>query len=127
MSFEADFYAHLVGGSAVTAIVGEHIWPMVRQERSEPPAVTYQVVALTPSNDLDNSDGSLIQYRVQVDAWARKFDDAVALAEAIRARLQTSASSFSALLIPGGGGDAYESDPKIYRRSMDFSCWYTAP
>jgi hypothetical protein len=128
MTFEADLCAHLLADSGIHTLVGEHVTPMVRKEGlRELPAVTYHVVSATASTEMDNGDGGLINYRVQIDAWDDSYTDVVTLAELLRVRLQTSASSFSATLLPGSGGDAFEEQPRIYRRSMDFSCWYTAP
>lgn len=126
MSFEADLYAHLIADNAISQQIAERLWPVIREEGSGLPAITYQVISEVPSNDLDELDGSLINYRVQLDVWASGYDAARILKELMRARLQTPATTFSALPV-GGGLDLYEDETKIFRVSMDFSMWYSVP
>lgn len=127
MSFEADLNAHLQAGSSIAALVAERIWPVLRDEGSDLPAVTTQIVSDTPSTELDDGDGYLINFRVQIDCWSRDYDQVRTLAEAVRTRMQTAASTFSATPLPGSGGENYEHETKIFRVSRDFSCWYTVP
>ncbi len=127
MSFEADLSAHLAADGTITAITQDRIWPLIRDEGSDLPAISHQVVTAMPATDLDGDDTTLFNYRVQMDIWAYSYDAARTLAELVRTRLKTPAATFSALSQPGGGGDDYEPETKIFRVSMDFSMWYSAP
>lgn len=127
MSFEADLNAHLMADAAINTVTGDRIWPLVRDEGSDLPAITHQVVTPMPATDLDGDDTTLFNYRVQVDIWAHSYDAVRTLAELVRTRMKTPATTFSSLSLSGGGGDDYEPETKIYRVSMDFSMWYSAP
>lgn len=126
MSFEADLRTHL-GAAAVTALVEDRIHPIKRPDAGALPAVTYQMIALDQVNNLAGRDGSLRNYRVQIDIWAAdgKFTDhLLAIDAAIRARMDTPATTFRSAMLPSGFDD-FEPDVKIYRRMLEYSCWYT--
>lgn len=117
MTFEADLRSHLLNSVSV----GERIWPVTRANQTLP-AITYQRIAGVPQNDLDGDDGNLLNIRMQIDVWATTHDAVKALAEAVRTRMQTAASTFHAVMILDQ--DIYEDESRIYRVLMDFSCWY---
>lgn len=121
MSFEADLRTHLL----TVAEVGERIFPIVRPSQGPGltlPAITYQRIAGVPMNDLDGDDGNLLNIRMQIDVWATTHDAVKLIAEAVRARMQVAAATFRAVLLLDQ--DVYEEEVKIFRVSMDFSCWY---
>ena len=122
MTFEADLKSHLQADASIAALVADRIWPIVRAQGSSLPAITYQRVAGTPQSDLDGDDGDLIEVRVQIDCWARGFEDVRTLAELVRVRLQTAASTFRGRLL--FDQDFYEDDVKVFRVSQDFALWY---
>lgn len=122
MTFEADLRSHVLADGTVSGYVGERMFPVIRKEGTQPPAITYQRIAGVPQTDLDGDDGNLMNIRVQVDVWTKKHDDAKVIAEAIRIRMQTAASTFRSVMI--ADEDFYEDDTKLFRASMDFSCWY---
>lgn len=125
MSFEADLKGHLQGSSALTALTADRISPTLREEGTAVPAVTYDVISVDPHNNLAGRDSSLRNYRVQIDCWARTHADALAMFDAIRARMGVSAATFSSVVLATMIED-FEPDTKLYRRSQDFSCWYRA-
>lgn len=126
MSFEADLKTHL-GVAALAALVTDCVWPVIRPEgNSTFPAITYQVIALDPQANLDGIDASLREIRVQIDVWARAHSDILAVADALMTRMDTAATSFTSVLLPGSGADSYEPDTKLYRRTLEWSCWYRA-
>ncbi len=124
MGFEADLKSHLQGASAVSALVADRIHPQVLPEGSTLPAVTYTAVFGTPQNSLDGFTSTIVNYSVQIDCWAATFDAAAALALAVRARMNTAASSFSTVIREYPLLDDYEPDTKRYRRSLGCSCWH---
>jgi hypothetical protein len=125
MSFEADLKSHLQGSAALVALIADRIFPVIREEGSALPAVVYQVIANDPQPNLDAMDTSLRNIRVQLDCWSRAHSDLLTMFDAIRARMDTAASTFTSVAMSSVIDD-YESDTRLYRRLLEFSCWYRA-
>lgn len=123
MSFEADLKTHL-GAAAIVALVGDRVYPVIRPQGSALPAVTYQRIAEDAMMNLDGIDTSLRQVRVQIDCWASTYAAVASLALAMRDRMNAAAATFTSVLLTGGGLDDYEPETRLYRRSMDFHCWF---
>lgn len=124
MSFEADLKAHLQGNAAIAAIVSDRIYPVIRPERADVPAITYQAPPPDQVSHLGGRSATLRNYRLQVDLWARAHSQVVELDAAVRSRMDTAAATFRAVLLPGSGLEDYESETKLYRRVLEFSCWF---
>jgi len=120
MTFEADLKAHLAAESSLVAAVGSRITPVLQEGIY--PAVTYERVIGTPQTNLAGGDGGMVNVRVQIDVWSRSYDQARALSELIRSRMQATASTFRSVCL--SDQDFYESESKVHRSSLDFSCWY---
>ncbi len=120
MSFEADLKAHL-SSSGITAVVADRITPQPLLIAAMP-AITYVIAGDAPQTDLDGADGELNQIRVQLDCWAANHEDVKALAELVRIRMKTAATSFKS--VPLSAIEDYEPRTKRHRMSRDFSCWY---
>ena len=119
MTFEVDLKQHLQTAASLGALVGSRIWPLVRYNDTKP-AITYQIVGTVPQVAVDGGTGDLDNVRVQIDAWADTYDAARQVAAAVR----TAMASFSTNSVPLIDQDFYEQEPRIYRVSLDFSCWY---
>lgn len=119
MTFEADLRAHLLGQTEA----GARIHPVLRPQQGQAglPAITYQRIAGVPQTNTDANE-EMLNIREQVDVWATTHDAAKAIAEAVRVRMQTPAATFRAVLLLDQ--DLYEDETRIFRVSMDFSCWY---
>jgi hypothetical protein len=124
MSFEADLKAHLQADGTIAGIVGQRIFPVIRPERETVPAITYTAPPPDQVNHLGGRASSLRNFRLQVDLWAQAHSQVVTLDAAVRARMDTAAATFRAVLIAGSGLEDYESETKLYRRMMEFSCWF---
>lgn len=124
MSFEAEFKAHLQADSALSELVSDRIYPVLRPEGAALPALTYHVISRDPQNNLDGADSSLRAQRVQVDVWAKKHSDVLAIAAQVRSRLGTAATNFRSVELPSSGLDDYEPDTRLYRRLLEYTCWY---
>lgn len=126
MTFEADLKTHLQSDTAISALVADRIHPLKLDDGATLPAITFQQIADDPQSGLDGDDGNLIRYRIQINVWAsgsNGYMDAKALAELVRIRLQTEASTFSAVPEPSGQ-DVYEPNTKRFGFLRDFSIWY---
>lgn len=124
MSFEVDLKAHLNSDAAIAALVRERVHPGIVPEGSAIPAVTYTVVYGAPQNSLDGHTSGLTRFSVQLDCWALRFDEAIELAAAVKARMDAAAASFTSLVIAYPTIDDYETETKRYRRSLDCACWF---
>jgi hypothetical protein len=122
MSFEADFKAHLQADPALVALVADRIHPGVVPEGSPLPVVTYTHVLGQPEICLDGFTSGVTRYAMQVDCWALTYDEATALALAVRDRLNTDASNFATALTEFPAFDDYEPQTKRYRRSLGCAC-----
>lgn len=126
MTFEADLKSHLAADSTISGLVGERVFAGYVPQGQALPALTFQHIGGQPMTDLSGGDGDMINYRVQINCWAdgvNRYLDAHALAEAVRTRLKTAASTFKAVatLVPQ---DVYEEAPKRFGVYLDFSFWY---
>jgi hypothetical protein len=120
MSFESSLKS-LLGAAGVAALVGDRAYPLKLTQGAAKPAVTYTRVAGVPSTDLSGDDGDLIEVRAQLDCWAATFDEARAVAEAVRAAIKASASPRGYVNVDQ---DFYEDDTRLYRTMLDCSFWY---
>jgi hypothetical protein len=123
MTIESDLKAHLQAASAISAIVDDRITPLVREEGSSSDSVTYSIIAGDPMPNLDGSDSSLANYRVQIDSWSRNHSTVMSLAAAISARMGIAADTFRAVKLPTHLDD-FEFQTKLYRRMLEFSVWH---
>jgi hypothetical protein len=123
MSFEADLKSHL-SVAGIGALVGERVYPIVRPQDSALPAITYSHVFGRPSNSLDGYTGGLQRFLMQIDCWAKSYEQVAALARAVRDRMNTAAATFSTVITEYPLLDDYEPETKLYRRSLSVACWY---
>ncbi len=124
MGFQVDLHGHLAGDGTLWGLVPDRIQPVVRKFGAALPAITYQVVAFVPNNALAGTTDAGGHYRVQLDCWAISYNAAMALAAALKARMNTAAASFRSVL--NLEQDLFEEQSKTYRVLLDFSCWYQA-
>lgn len=123
---EAALHAVLSADAGVTALVGSgasaRIYPLLMQQSSAHPAVTYQRIS-APRVETASLSGqnARVRCRMQLDCWARTFAQALSLSDAVRAAM-LGASTFTALALDER--HTYEDDTSIYRISADYSCWY---
>lgn len=115
--------AELAADAAVTALVGERIYPQVAPQGAAPPYVVMTVVSDVPSNTFDGSPATrLVQSRIQVDCYARMYREARAVADAVDGVL--GALSRPDLIAQREmTQESYENDAELHRVSMDFLVW----
>lgn len=88
---QQQIFTVLSGNEAVTDIVGTRIYPLRIPQRGSLPAVVYQIITTDPVNSLDGDSG-LDLLRLQIKTWADKYEDAQALAVAVRNALNGAGS-----------------------------------
>jgi hypothetical protein len=124
MTFEADLKSRLQS-SGVSAVVDDRVFPLVRKQGSDLPAVTYQVVAGVPQQCLSGFTGALTQVRVQVDVWGSTPDEVFSLGALVQnAMLADSTTNGIRRATLNLFQDFFEDAPRIYRRLLDFNVWY---
>ena len=74
-----------------------------------------------PANTLSGASG-LEEIDLQIDVWARDYDEAKAIAKAVRAAMSPSGPQFCAHLIEDQ--DLYEDGTNYFRVSMEFKVWF---
>lgn len=130
-------YPLLTGDSVIASLIGLRVYPLELPQAPTYPAVTYQVIT-DPREYALSGPSNLGEARVQFDCYATRYDAAIALARAVRNRLE----SFKGVIgnppidVQGafqiGGGDEFESStvkagPRLWRRTLDFTIWYGDP
>lgn len=109
----------------MTAYVGQRIRPGVLNDADIMPAITYSLITGAPQTSLDGFTSGLTRYAVQIDCWASTFNAVVALALAVRDRMNVAADGFRTVITDFPLLDDYEDDTKRFRRSIACACWYT--
>jgi hypothetical protein len=118
-TFGETLRAALVASPAVVAIVVGRIFPNVIKQGTTMPAIRYTVVDDVPWHTL--ADGySRTRARVQVDAYAKKYLDAHALAAAVVGAVGVfTGPAVTAVLL--SKRDGFEDETELHRVSMDFT------
>lgn len=108
---------------AVSAIVGDRIYPQVMPDEPVVPALVYTLISNRPQNSLEGYTSGQMQAIVQIDCYTMMYGDAQLLADAVQDLLGT------ARVVPGIKGwvrdrrDDYEDDSRFHRVSMDIAIW----
>lgn len=117
----ADIFSLLRANSAVVALVGDRIYPLVRPQGSALPAIVFTVVDDLPVNSLGGATSGLVDALVQFDCYAKTYVSAHAVAKAVSDMLSKRVADPAA--VRQAKRDGYEDETELYRVSMDFSMW----
>ena len=79
-------YSLLVNNTSITDVVSTRIYPMVRNQEDDLPAITYQIISGVRSYDLTGPNG-LVEGRIQINCFADDPLEAGELAAVVRAAL----------------------------------------
>lgn len=131
MSINSTLYSIVSTNAGVLALIGVGSPPVVNffpagniPQGLAMPVATYQSIGGTPANVFERAPAD--NQRIQIDCWSMDFDNAEAIADAIRAALEdpsvTTTYGLGAKLVSFNGND-YDSDTKRYRSSSDWSLW----
>lgn len=116
MNFDQAIYSEL---HAKTGLGALPIRPDVAAQGDVPPYIVYTLIYNAPNWTL-TGPSTLDNARYQIDVYAKARTDASSLAD-----LVTAAITQSTLLtgVPLNVTSGYESETKLYRRTMEFSVW----
>lgn len=118
----------LLGDSTVSSLVGtKRIFPAVLPQGTNDTSVVYNRVSGQGDYDMQGATG-LVRPRLQIDAWAVNPDDASALANAIKARIDgykgVMGTGGAAVTVQGvfmaGEREDYNDQVKMHRMSRDY-------
>ncbi len=131
MGIETGLYTELSGNAGVSALVGTRIYPQKLAQDATLPALVYSVISDPRELTLDGPS-DFIRARVQVDAWADTYLEAIALSDAVRAAINGENNSLGAQAVQfvylDSQADAepfVEGDTIEYRRTQDYIVIYT--
>lgn len=105
---------HLLGDTAITAMISDRCWTGWLLEKPTYPAITCTYESESPENTFtDTQDGS---ERIIVNVWADTRSDVNDLVALIKTRMSGFAPRIAIL-------DLSEQEPGIYRYALDYSVW----
>ena len=121
VDFEIVLLRTLREDAGLSALVGNKVFALVIPQGTKLPCITVQRIGGRPANTLSGHSG-LEEIDLQIDVWARDYDEAKAIAKAVRAAMPPSGPRFSAHLIEDQ--DLYEDGTNYFRVNMEFKVWF---
>jgi len=118
---------HLLANSNVSPIIdGTRMYPVVLPQGVTEPSIVYHLVSGIGDHTMQGPSG-LNRPRLQLDAYAQSYDDAVELADLVKEALDGYSGLMSIVPVQGAFFDTeredYQSDVKLYRVSRDYLIW----
>ena len=121
VDFEIVLLRTLREDAGLSALVGNKVFALVIPQGTKLPCITFQRIGGMPANTLSGHSG-LEEIDLQIDVWARDYDEAKAIAKAVRFAMPPSGQRFSAHLIEDQ--DLYEDGTNYFRVNMEFKVWF---
>lgn len=123
MDIRPGIRAALLADAAVAAIAGDRVYSMLAPQGERRPCIVFVRVSEIEDATLKGAQG-IAQSRVQIDCWAETPDQANALAEAVRARMQGLSGTFAGAVFCGAWADrineGQDRETLAWRVSRDF-------
>ena len=129
---EKGLYAHLVGGSPVSALVGTRVYPLIipqhlSAEASRMPCVVYNRINVSRQQKFCGTD-HLVRSVFQLDCYAPTFLGACAVAAETRRALVDFRGTMGTVEVKATflewQGSLVEPDPGLYRIVQRFILWH---
>ena len=121
VDFEIVLLRTLREDAGLSALVGSKVFPLAIPAGNYLPCVTFQRLGGRPANTLAGPSG-LEEIDLQIDVWARDYDEAKAIAKAVRSAMPPRGPQFGAHLIEDQ--DLYEDGTNYFRVSMEYKVWF---
>lgn len=129
MSISSGIYAYLSAQSAITALTGTRIYPIILPQDPTYPAITYSIDNIRDTFTLTNGQTNFVGADIQIDAWATTQKGAEDLAALINTAMRNLKGSMAGVSVHAiyrdSQIDIYESEINAYRRSISYVCWHT--
>lgn len=119
MTFASELRATLGASADLKELVLEQIYPLTLPKGVTLPAIAYTVITSIPQGDLLGHDKGLWLNRVQIDCYGNTYDEAHAVADAVKAALPNAGDTLKCILL--NETDLFEEQKRAPRVSMDFS------
>jgi hypothetical protein len=118
---ETQVYSILSSSTALKAICGSRIYPLVLPNESPMPAISYSFVGGSSKSTQDTQGNQ--KYRLEVNCWGKKYLDSVTLRNAVITLLGSYSQDgiFISYLQPI---DFYEDDLLEYRCLAEFYVYF---
>jgi hypothetical protein len=133
MSIKAGLYTYLKSVGGVIAIAGDRVFPQVipdqvYDEASKRPCVVYSVED-TERNETFCATQALRKSRVSIDSYARTYEDAETLADAVRTAVidysgYMGSTYVERCFIENDFDVAPDIDPGIFRNRLILGIWH---
>lgn len=129
---EAGLYSYLSSNTQVSAIVGDRIYPLmiplaVYDAAIQRPCLVYQRDGSARQRTYCG-DSNVVNASFQIDAYAIDYDSAISLADAVRVALVAYRGVMGAVTVKDvvleNDFDLLDTEPGLYRRSMNYTVWY---
>lgn len=118
----------LLGDATVAGLIGTRVYPVTIPQNPVFPVITYQRISRL---DVASQDGpsALARGRIQVDVWAKTYDQAAAVGAAVRRRLNGYRGPVEGQEDVQGirletNRDEYDPEALLFRHSADFYVWH---
>lgn len=127
---EAGLITALLAEPSISALVADHITPVLLPEASPMPALTFQVIVGT-SNPTLTTTGTQ-KWRVQFDGWGDTYLDAYNVRDAVLLFLSNRQFTFSngitvTFILIGPNGIPYAGQNELFRTSFDMYAVFNLP
>ena len=117
MAVETTLYSLLSTATAITAVTGTRIYPVVAPPKVKYPYVVYSRISGGQENGLDGYL-TLENPRIQIDVHSTSYSEVKAVAKSIHTAID-GATTFKGILL--SDLDLYGDELEEFRVSMDFS------
>lgn len=114
-------YALLSASSALAALVSDRIYPGQAKQGAAAPRVVFLPVSEVPQNSLQGYTSGLTKARVQIDCYARTYEGANDVANAVGAIFDARTTDPASVRL--SRRDIYEDEAQLFRASLDYSVW----
>ena len=128
MTIEDGLYAHLSADSNIVAVVSDRIYPAKLPQDPTLPALSYKRISGV-TLERQNGPACVDIVRIQIDCWAKVYEDAKNLAKLVRARLEAYQGLMGSIQVQAcrvleDSMDDWDDVPDDYRVTSEFEIWY---
>lgn len=128
MSIGPGLRSFLLADSTVSALVDTRCYPVQLPQNTVLTSIRYSHISGNRPHSSPQGALGLSGPRIQIDAWAPTYAEAMALAEAIRKRLDGYRGPAGSQQVQGAffanERDDYSPDAKLYVVSRDYFVWF---
>lgn len=131
-TIETAIYSILVQDATINGLVSTRIYPNLIPQGKAMPAITYQQISGVRDAVMDGPTG-LVAARFQINCWAKKYNDAKELTEAVRKELDGYSGTVNSrkieVIMLEDEGDMPQILPgtdvlKRHGKRLDFIVWF---